>query len=145
METARPDILKNIEIVRSELISSEFKANTKPPPGSSGHVMYSLQIRPDYTNSATSGKPEQFKQYADVILQAYIGDPQKEPETAKELVCCKISIAVYYKIEKPDYSAEDYGQYQWFFQSWVSLLARSYIRDLLKDTDFSSIPVPFDA
>ena len=69
------------------------------------------------------------------------------PETGSEkraLSSCRIKFLLFYKINKPSFIEQDYLQYQWFFQSHATLHARGYIRDILKDTDFFGMPVPFE-
>jgi hypothetical protein len=83
------------------------------------------------------------RQKAEVTLQAYTGDPENETDVTEELACCKVELAVLYRMGQEEYTEDEYMKYQWYFQACVSLIARSYVRDLLKDTDFSSIPVPF--
>lgn len=145
MENFPPEILKGIELDSVKLVSSEYQEIKRPAPNSNGHVKYSFSLKPQFKKNNDSEHPCRMIQIAEVIVQAFLGD--EEPANGsvpEELASFKINFSLFYKIDSPSFAEQDYLQYQWFFQSQAVLIAREYIRDVLKDTDFSGMPVPFE-
>ncbi|HPC18876.1 MAG TPA: hypothetical protein PL039_01605 [Kiritimatiellia bacterium] len=144
MVNQHPEILKGIELDSVKLVSSEYQEIKKPVPNSKGHIKYSFNLKPQFKKKPEDEHPYRMIQNAEITIKAFLGEEPTDGSAPDELSSCRIKFLLFYKINKPSFIEQDYLQYQWFFQSHATLLARGYIRDILKDTDFFGMPVPFE-
>lgn len=145
MEYQRPEILKGIELVGIRLISSEYQELKKPEPNTKGHVKLSYNHESQFKKKTGEEFPCRMVLKSEFVVQAFLGEENPtDNSTPIELASCRVKYSLLYKIKKPSYPESEYLKYQWFFQSHATILARGFIRDVLKDTDFSGMPLRFE-
>jgi len=148
MDTNRPAQLNGIVLVGVEVTSAEFKVKRRPEKEAKGFIKYSLSLRHEFTTKKEQPAPHALVIHADAALQAWSGEaPEdgKEPADGDELMTCRVQVAVRYRMEKPEVTEADMKKHLWHFQPQVALVAREYIRCLLKETPFAAIPIPTEA
>ena len=145
MVASRPDELKNIELISTILHSSEFVEKQKLPPNSKGHTTFSIKISPQFDRKEGDQHPFRMVQNIELIVQAFLGEASPAAsEDPIEVASFKIKYSLHYQMAEPRYVDADYLKYQWFFQSHAVLIGRGIVHDLLQNTDFSDMPLPYD-
>ena len=148
MDTSRPAQLNGIALASVEVTAAEFKTRKRPEKDGKGFIKYALGLRPDFRTKKEEGAPHAMVLHAEATLQTWSGDPPgdgKEPADGDQLMTCRVQIAVRYRIEKPEVGEAELKRHLWHFQPQVALIAREYMRGLLRDTPFASIPIPTEA
>lgn len=145
MVSARPDALKHIELTGVKLTSSEFQEIKKPVPNTKGHTTFSIKLKPQFKKKAGEEYPSQIVQNIEIVIRAYTGDDVPEDGPASnELALCKVSIVLSYNIKKPALSEQNILEHQWYFHSQAVLASRGIIKNILRNTDYAGMPIPYD-
>ncbi|MFA5043493.1 MAG: hypothetical protein WC381_08235 [Kiritimatiellia bacterium] len=145
MEPSRPAELKGIVFEKTEITGTEFKILKKPGKDVHGYIKFNLNILPEFKAEPETKLPHSFKLKTEALLQAFSGDMGKSPPEGEELMSCKVQLVLNYRIQEPHYTDEEIKKYLWCFQSQAAVVVRGYLRDLLRDTAFASIPIHVDA
>lgn len=145
MDIDKPIPIKDVELSRVEIVQSHFKVHSHPTPGSTGQINYSVRTKQDFKTEENATCPSLLIERVEATLAALLGETSDKVEGREQLFSCDIELALYYNISTPKHSAEEILAFQWHFHTHACLLARSVIKDMLKDTVFASVPVPFGA
>ena len=145
MVSARPAALKYIELTGTKLIASEFREINKLVPNLSGHTTFSIKLNPQFTKNSGDEFPSQIVQNVEIVIRAFLGDDSSTEDVgSNELAYCKVLIALSYKIKKPSFTEQNILEHQWFFHSQAVLASRAIIKNILRNTDYSDMPIPYD-
>ena len=157
----RPTVLLGFRLRRMELTRSVLTIEQPAPAKTvNGFCNLRISMQNNFHKKKNTEHPHELTVKATAVFTAFetvkeakakggkkklaLEDGKKKLalEDGKKLMSIEIDQNMHYSTTKPTHTEEELEEYSWYFYDQATLAAHVHLRDILKDTVFSSVPMP---
>ena len=141
---SRPTILEKISLKSVHIAGINLNTLKSPDTEEQGFIKYSLGVGQSVEKADQNAPQSSLILKAIAELNAFSGtlpEGDEEPTPDQKLMTCKLDLVVQYDVDGDEISEGELSGLAWHFRPQVAILVREHLRNILRDTEFATIPI----